>query len=74
MGKILTERQLQNRLEKYYKEHYGELDTDEWFVNPANNVWLFVRDGKIITLKCHILTGEITENSKLYIKENHRPF
>lgn len=59
MGKILTENQLQILLNEYYKEHYGERDTDEWYVNPANNVWMFKRDGKIITLKCHILTGEI---------------
>lgn len=74
MEKILTEKQLHNRLDKYYKKHYGELDTDEWFVNPAKNVWMFVRDGKIITLKCHITTGEVTENKKPYIKENYRPF
>jgi len=68
VGKILTEKQCHNRLEKYYKKYYGELDTDEWSVNPAVNVWRFVRDGKIITLKCHMLTGEVTENSKPYIK------
>lgn len=61
MGKILTEKQLHNRLDKYYKEHYGESDTDGWYVNPAVNVWMFERDGKIITLQCHILTGEVTE-------------
>ena len=59
--KILTEKQLHNRLDKYYKEVYGERDTDEWAVNPAINVWRFIRDGKIITLQCHMLTGEITE-------------
>lgn len=60
-NKILTEKQLHNRLDKYYKKHYGERDTDGWYVNPAVNVWMFERDGKIITLKCHILTGEVTE-------------
>ncbi len=63
-NKILTEKQLHNRLDKYYKEHYGERDTDGWYVNPAVNVWMFERDGKIITLKCHILTGEVTEQSQ----------
>lgn len=62
--KTLTEKQLHNRLNKYYKNVYGESDFDEWYVNPAVNVWMFVRDGKIITLKCHMLTGEITEDSR----------
>ena len=62
MEKILTEKQLHNRLDKDYKKKFGELDTDNWYVNPAKNVWMFERDGKIITLKCHILTGEVTEN------------
>lgn len=66
--KILTKEQLVNNLYKYYVEHYGERDTDEWFEQPANNVWLFVRNGEIITLKCHMLTGEITENIKPYNK------
>lgn len=69
MGKILTEQQLHNRLNKYYKEKFGESDTDEWYVNPAKNVWMFNRDNKIITLQCHILTGEVTENIKPYIKQ-----
>lgn len=61
MGKILTEKQLHSRLDKYYKKHYGERDTDNWYVNPAVNVWMFERDGKTIVLQCHILTGEVTE-------------
>lgn len=59
--KVLTEKQLHNKLDKYYKKHFGERDTDGWCVNPAVNVWMFERDGKIITLQCHILTGEVTE-------------
>ena len=59
--KVLTEKQLHNKLDKYYKKHFGERDTDGWYVNPAVNVWMFERDGKIITLQCHILTGEVTE-------------
>ena len=61
MGKILTEKQLHSLLDKYYKKNYGERDTDEWYVNPAVNVWMFIRDRKTITLKCHMLTGEVTE-------------
>jgi hypothetical protein len=61
MEKVLTEKQLFNRLNKYYKEHYGELDTDEWYVNPADNIWKFVRDGKTIILVCDMQTGEVKE-------------
>lgn len=61
MNKPLTERQLHTRLNNYYKAHYGERDTDEWYVNPAPNKWKFVRDGKIIILKCNEKTGKITE-------------
>lgn len=59
--RILTEKQLFNRLNKYYKKHYGELDTDEWYVNPAENIWKFKRDNKIIILVCDMQTGEIKE-------------
>ena len=59
--KLLTEKQLHTRLNKYYKEHYGERDTDEWAVNPALNRWRFIRDGKIINLVCDIETGKVHE-------------
>jgi hypothetical protein len=58
---MLTEKQLHNRLNKYYKKHYGEKDTDEWFVNPKDNVWKFIRDGKTIILECNKLTGEVSQ-------------
>lgn len=58
---ILTKEQLLNCLYEYYKKHYGERETDKWHEQPALNVWVFERDGKIISLKCHILSGEITE-------------
>lgn len=58
---ILTKEQLNNYLYEYYKKHYGERDTDIWHEQPAVNVWVFSRDGKYITLKSHILTGEVTE-------------
>lgn len=61
MGKVLSEKQLHNKLNKYYKEHFGESDTDEWYVNPAVNVWMFIRGNETITLKCHMLTGEVVE-------------
>lgn len=58
---MLTEKQLRNQLNKYYKKHYGEKDTDEWFVNPKDNVWKFIRDGKTIILECNKLTGEVSQ-------------
>ena len=59
--KVLTEKQLHNRLEKYYKKVYGENDYDEWYVNPAPNIWKFVRDGKTIVLEADIHTGKVAE-------------
>ena len=59
--KALTEKQMHNRLDKYYKEHFGERDTDEWYVNPSPNKWKFERDGKTIVLICNEYTGKITE-------------
>ena len=59
--KTLTEKQLHSRLNKYYKKHFGESDWDEWYVNPAPNVWKFDRNGETITLVCNVHTGEVTE-------------
>ena len=59
--KKLTEKQMHTRLNNYYKEHYGENDYDEWYVNPADNVWKFKRDNKTIILVCDVHTGEVTE-------------
>lgn len=58
--KLLTEKQLHNRLNKYYKKHFEELDTDEWYVNPDDNIWKFTRDGKTIILTCNRETGIVT--------------
>lgn len=59
--KALTEKQLHTRLNNYYKRHYGELDTDEWYVNPAPNKWKFERDGKVVVLVCDMETGKVFE-------------
>lgn len=59
--KTLTEKQMHTRLDKYYKKHFGERDTDEWYVNPDVNAWKFERDGKTIILVCDMQTGEVTE-------------
>ena len=59
---MVFDKELYNRnLYKYYVENYGERGTDIWYEQPAVNVWVFGRDGKIITIKSHILTGEIEE-------------
>ena len=61
--KALTERQIHSRLNKYYKKHYGERDTDEYYVNPSSNTWKFKRNNKTIILTCNIETGEVTERT-----------
>ena len=60
MMNILDRDQINSYLHKYYKEHYGELNTDVWYEQPAANVWVFKRDNNYIILKCHILTGVVT--------------
>ncbi|MBE6687411.1 MAG: hypothetical protein E7591_09340 [Ruminococcaceae bacterium] len=59
MSKILTKEEFSDHLHAYYTENYGEKDTDIWYEQPAVNVWVFGRDSKTITLKCHILTGKV---------------
>lgn len=59
--KTLSEKQLHNRLNKYYLKHFGENDNDSFYVNPAINKWRFERDGKIIILECDMQTGEVME-------------
>ena len=58
---MLTEKQIQTRLKRYYKKHFGELDTDEWYVDPAPNQWMFERNGNVIVLICDQINGEIQE-------------
>jgi len=59
---LLTHEQFQIALSNYYIEHYGERDTDRWFPDPAVNVRVFAREGKLITLKSHVLTGIVSES------------
>ena len=58
---ILTKDELNKKLYDYYVEHYGEMDNDEWFESPAVNVLVFKRGDKYISLKAHILSGEVEE-------------
>ena len=62
MSKLLTEKQLHNRLNNYYKAYYGERDTDEWYVNPDINKWKCIRDGQISILECDMVTGKVSES------------
>ena len=57
--KPLTEKQIQTKLNQYYKKHYGEKDTDEWYVNPKPNIWKFNRDGKTIILEYNESTNTV---------------
>ena len=59
--KILTKRELQECLYNYYMQNYGESSTDIWYEQSAINVLVFCRDKKVITLKSHILTGDVSE-------------
>jgi hypothetical protein len=61
MEKILTQEQFDELIYKYYVERYGVRETDVWLESPATNVRTFLREGKYISLKSHILTGGIEE-------------
>lgn len=58
---ILEKQLYVKNLREYYENNYGESEADIWYEQPAVNVWVFGRDNKIITLKSHILTGEVTD-------------
>lgn len=58
---VFDKERFEKNLREYYTNTYGERDTDFGFEQPAVNVWVFQRDNKIITLKSHILTGEVEE-------------
>ena len=58
---ILDKKIIRDRLQEFYIQQYGERDTDKWFEQPAVNVWVFEREGEIITLKCNLRTGEVEE-------------
>lgn len=58
---IFDKEKYTKNLYEYYKKNYGERDTDILYEQPAVNVWVFGRDGKIINLISHIITGGVTE-------------
>ena len=67
--KSLTEKQLHTKLNNYYKKHYGEQDTDNWYVNPKENVWKFERDGKTIVLEYDEDEDKVREYIKITERE-----
>lgn len=56
---ILDKNEITKILMNYYITNFGELETDEWYEQPAVNVLVFKRDNKIITIKLNIKNGEI---------------
>lgn len=59
---MLSEKQITRALDKYYLSMTTELEewSDEWYANPAPNIWKFERDGKIHRLTCDPETGVVT--------------
>ena len=64
MSRILTKPELNDRLMDYYRVRYGQRHTDRWYDTTAVNVKVFARDGELISLKCHILTGAVTATTE----------
>ena len=59
---ILPQDRISDCLWQYYLYNYGDDGTDVWYAQPADNVWVFGKNGKTITLKCHMLTGIVMEH------------
>ena len=57
---FLTIEEMHERLLEYYKEHYGERDTDLMIESMVHNIMIFERDGEKIGLQCSV-RGEVTE-------------
>ena len=65
---MLTKQQIHKCLNDYYIQHCGKRENDMWYEQPAVNVKVFAREGKIITLHCHVLTGKVKEYTEDIIK------
>ena len=61
---LLLKAQFTEILQQYYLENYGANEADIWYEQPAVNVRVFGREGKIVTLKSHVLTGAVTEQTE----------
>ncbi len=62
---ILTKSQINQRLYNYYKANYGESGGDIWYEPPALNVWVFARQERLVTLRCHIIKGTVEKFEEL---------
>ena len=72
--KKLSERQIQNRLQKYFDANYLEYaNTAQYHADPQNNMWMFDIEelGKSITLTCDENTGVVAETHKELIQEQN---
>lgn len=58
---ILSKEACDRVLRAYYEKHCGIRETDVWYESSAVNVRAFRREDMIIILKCHVLTGEVSE-------------
>ena len=59
--KMLTKEELTRKLCAFYQANFDQRKTEVWFEQPAANVWVFGQGNKIITLKCHLISGEVTQ-------------
>lgn len=60
MSKILSNEIISALLKEHYESKYGVRAEDLFYEQPAKNVWMFAREGKIIILSCHILNGSVS--------------
>lgn len=73
--KKLSEKQIENRLNKYFDAHYCAYEeTANHYPNPSKNSWVYDIEeiGKTITLTCDENTGEVKEMQQEYIKEQKK--
>ena len=69
---ILDKNEITKSLMNYYITNFGELETDEWYEQPAVNVLVFKRDNKIITIKLNIKNGEIEVGTEYFLDKEKR--
>lgn len=65
MNKTLGTKAIENRLNKYFMDNYGEYEeTSEWYVNPSDNQMKCDIEELNITLvlTCDKATGKVTES------------
>ncbi len=63
---ILSTKTISENLLSYYIKNYGYRENEEWLPVEAINVRRFIRSGKLIILKCHIIKGTVTDKIMEY--------